>query len=110
MNALMKLLFPLTLALSLAVAHPEDASAQPTASSTPAAAPEKKPIPPGFEPLAGKEERAESVSAPLLVVLAYGAFFLLTFGYVVHVARRQKALSDELAQLRAKLGGGGRGA
>jgi CcmD family protein len=105
------LAIPTLFALALAVASAENARAQPADTSTPAAAATtKKPIPPGFEPIAGKEAQAESVSAPLLVVLAYGAFFLLTFGYVVHLARRQKALSDEVAALRQKLGKGGSGA
>lgn len=110
MKPVLKLLSPFALALALGALSVPEADAQPTGSSTPAAAAEKKAIPPGFEPIAGKEERAEAVSAPLLVVLAYGAFFLLTFGYVVHVTRRQKALSDELTALRQKLGGGGGGA
>jgi hypothetical protein len=103
-------LFPLfTLMLALSFGWSFEVQAQGTGTGTPTAAPapEKKPIPAGFEPIAGKEEAAESVSAPLLVVVAYGTFFLLTFGYVVHVVRRQKALSDEIAAVRKKVGGGG---
>lgn len=109
MKRLVKLISLLALAFGLLVVHSApDAGAQGTESAT--AAPAKKPIPAGFEPIAGREAQAEAVSAPMLVVLAYGAFFLLTFGYVVHVTRRQKALSDELEALKTKVGRGGGGA
>lgn len=109
MKRLVKLISPLALATGLfLLGSAEEAGAQGTESAT--VAPPKKPIPAGFEPIAGREAQAESVSAPMLVVLAYGAFFLLTFGYVVHVSRRQKALSDELEALKAKVGRGGGGA
>lgn len=99
-------LLPLALLLfGLSSLSSPDTMAQGAATATPAV--EKKAIPPGFEPIAGKEEKAESVSAPMLVVLAYGTFFFLTFGYVVHVVRRQKALSDEIAAVQKKVGGGG---
>lgn len=72
----------------------------PPAAETP---PPKRNIPPGFEPVSGKEAVAESVSAPLMVVLAYGAFFVLMFGYVIYVVRGQTALSNELKALDDKL-------
>jgi len=79
------------------------AQAQPdlqAASSTPAQV--RKP-PPGFEPLPGAESRAEQADANALVIGAYAAFLALVFGYVIHVALGQKAISREMMELARKL-------
>lgn len=82
------------------------AQAQPAAQA-PSPSPEPKRAPPeGFEPLPGREARAEQVDASGLVVGAYAAFFLGLLGYVVHVARRQAAIAAEVAELARKLGPG----
>lgn len=80
--------------------EPEPAAEAKTDPETPA---KKHEAPPGFEPVSGKERAAESVSAPLMVVLAYAAFFVLMFGYVAYVVKGQTALSKELKDLDAKI-------
>lgn len=79
-----------------------------TGTSTPAipAAPAPSPsrvLPPGFAPVPGGEARAEAVDANMLVILAYAGFFLGMFGYVIHIVRRQAALSRDIQELSAKL-------
>ena len=65
---------------------------------------ENKPAPPaGYEPVRGGEARAESAGANSLVAIAYGAIFVLVFGYVIHVARSQTAVSRSIEELSAKL-------
>jgi hypothetical protein len=77
-------------------------SAAPPAAATPPS-PQPKPLPNGFVPLAGKEAAAESVDANTLVVLAYAAFFLAMFGFVIYVVRAQSALAREIQELSGKL-------
>jgi len=93
------------LVLSIFLAAPVLAEAQ-TSTTTPAVAPSapaKPALPPGFEPVPGGAARAESVDANVLVVAAYAAFFLGMFGFVIHVARRQAALSKDIEELSRKL-------
>ena len=65
-------------------------------------------VPEGFEPIKGKEARAESVDASTLVVAAYGAIFVLMFGFVIHVVRGQAEISRQMQALAKKLDGGGK--
>lgn len=55
-------------------------------------------LPPGFEPIRGKEESAQVDPNPL-VVSAYGAILAGLFIYVILVVRRQGRLSREVAEL-----------
>lgn len=68
------------------------------------AQPDTKPkAPPGFEPLPGAEQRAESVSASSLVVGAYASILVLMCGFVMFVVRSQSAISKEIAELSSKI-------
>jgi CcmD family protein len=89
-------------------AFAEGATTSSTAPPNPAA-PEKKPLPPGFEPVKGGEARAAQVDANALVVAAYAAFFLLLFGFVLHVVRTQARMAAELKELSSKLDRLGKG-
>lgn len=96
--------FALSLALLvLPVGALAQAPTSTAAAPAPAAGP-SKPLPPGFEPISGREAAAESVSASLLVVLAYAAFLAGMFGFVIYVARGQAALAKEIKELSEKLG------
>jgi hypothetical protein len=55
-------------------------------------------LPPGFEPIRGKEASAQVDPNPL-VVMAYGAILAGLFIYVILVVRRQGRLSREVAEL-----------
>jgi len=46
---------------------------------------------------------AEQVSAPLLVVIAYSAIWLVLLGFVASVWRRQRQVQADLAQLERQL-------
>lgn len=59
-------------------------------------------LPPGFEPVAGAPS-TEQVDANKLVVAAYMACFLGLFGYLMWIAKQQKAISGELENLKRKL-------
>ncbi len=50
-------------------------------------------------------ERADEVSAPLFVVLAYSAIWVALLLFVLSVWRRQRRLEAEVADLRQRLGG-----
>ena len=50
-------------------------------------------------------ERADEVSAPLFVVLAYSVIWVALLLFVLSVWRRQRKLEVEIADLRARLGG-----
>ncbi|MFO0725001.1 MAG: hypothetical protein U1E65_14575 [Myxococcota bacterium] len=91
----------LLLALGLALA-PLSLPAFADGTSTTAATPTIKP-PPGFEPVPGGAERAEKVSANLMVVLAYAGFFAGIFGYVILVARRQAELGRDIQALADRI-------
>ncbi len=62
-------------------------------------------IPPGFERVTGAPEE-DKADAPTLVVLAYAAFFVGMFGYVLWLGRRQQALARHLEELAAKMNQG----
>jgi hypothetical protein len=72
-----------------------------TGTSTPAQAAQKQ-LPPGFERVAGAPE-TEKVDANQLVIIAYIAFFVCMFGYVVFVARSQAAMAKEMAELDERI-------
>lgn len=55
-------------------------------------------LPPGFQPIRGKEEEAKVDPSPL-VVGAYGAILAGLLLYVVFIARRQGQLSREIEEL-----------
>ena len=78
-----------------------------TATIAPAAsdvAKEPKPVaPPGFEPIAGKQDRAESVDADVLVAASYGSIFVLLLGYLVAMLRDRKRIDSELAALSSQI-------
>ena len=59
-------------------------------------------LPPGFEPIRGKEASAQ-VDANPLVVMAYGAILAGLFVYVILVVRRQGRLSREVAELAKEI-------
>lgn len=61
------------------------------------------PPPPGFEPVAGKAEKAQEVDANKMVVGAYAAVLVLMFGFVVYVARRQSVIGKELAEISERV-------
>lgn len=52
--------------------------------------------------------KADQVSAPLFVVIAYSLIWIALIGFVVSVWRRQRRLEHELDLLRRQLEGGGR--
>jgi hypothetical protein len=89
--------FALLLAGS-ARAEPQGATRTASASMMPG---EKK-APPGFEPVAGAEKKTEIDPNPL-VIGAYAMFFVLMFGYVVHVARSQAAIAREMHDLAKRI-------
>ncbi len=68
----------------------------------PAPAPAERPVPPGFERVAGAPD-TEKVDASKLVVAAYAAFFVGMFGYVLWVGRQQSAIARELVELGARV-------
>lgn len=59
-------------------------------------------LPPGFQPIRGKEESAQVDPNPL-VVGAYGAIFLGLFIYVIWMVRRQGQLAREVADLARRM-------
>ena len=61
-----------------------------------------KPVPPGFEKVAGAPD-AQKIDASRLVVIAYIAIFSGVFGYVIFVSRRQAELAKEMAELAARI-------
>ncbi|MBI4817360.1 MAG: hypothetical protein HY791_13940 [Deltaproteobacteria bacterium] len=93
--------WPQHLAFALAVAVHGGAYAQSPPTSTAAAA--KPAIPAGFEPIVGKEAKAESVNASTMVVGAYAAVLALIFGFVVHVVRSQAELAREMRELAERI-------
>jgi CcmD family protein len=50
-------------------------------------------------------EHSDEVSAPLFVVLAYSAIWIVLLLFVLSVWRRQRELEAEIADLRQQLGG-----
>jgi CcmD family protein len=50
-------------------------------------------------------DAAEQVSAPLFVVLAYSAIWIVLLLFVVSLWRRQRRVETEMEQLRQQLGG-----
>jgi len=54
----------------------------------------------GYEPYA---PAAEQVSAPLFVILAYSAIWLVLLLFVLSVWVRQRRVTSELAQIRRQL-------
>ena len=54
-----------------------------------------------YVPAAGAHE----VSAPLFVVLAYSAIWLVLLSFIISVWRRQRKVEAELESLRQQLGG-----
>lgn len=73
-----------------------------TGTGTAAAQAPVRQLPPGFERVAGAPE-TEKVDANKLVVIAYIAFFVCMFGYVVYVARGQAAIAKEMAELNERI-------
>jgi hypothetical protein len=69
-----------------------------TQTATPAA----KPLPPGFERVAGAPE-TDKVDANKLVIIAYIVFFVAMFGYIVYIARGQAAIAKEMAELNERI-------
>jgi CcmD family protein len=45
----------------------------------------------------------KAVSAPLFVIIAYSAIWLVVLLFAVALFRRQRAIADELAQAQARL-------
>jgi hypothetical protein len=76
--------------------------AAPAAAEPEAPAAKKSELPPGFEPIAGKEEEAKVDPNPL-VVAAYGAILGGLLLYVILMARQQGRLSKEIAELAAEV-------
>ena len=96
MRWLMIYVFVLVLGLpAVAVAQSQ------TSTPTEAAKPTQVAPPSDFAPMDPKKK--DDVNAPLMVVLAYGSILALLVGYVVHVARGQAKVSDELASLSRRL-------
>lgn len=60
-------------------------------------------LPPGFQPIRGKEESAQ-VDANPLVVMAYGAILAGLFIYIILIVRRQGQLSRDVAELAKEMG------
>lgn len=50
-------------------------------------------------------ERPETVSAPLVVSLAYGFMWLLVAGFLLAIWRRSQAIATELSSARQQLAG-----
>ena len=66
--------------------------------------PSPKPkAPPGFEPIAGKDKRAERVNANVLVAISYGSIFALLFGYLFFLIRDHRRISAERSSLKQKI-------
>ncbi|MBK8013423.1 MAG: hypothetical protein IPK13_18970 [Deltaproteobacteria bacterium] len=80
---------------------PASASGPASASASASAMPKKSP-PPGFEPVSGASED-EAVDAGMLVAIAYATFFLLMFGYIIVLARRQAEMAVELSLLAQRI-------
>ncbi|MCK6549484.1 hypothetical protein L6R52_26835 [Myxococcota bacterium] len=102
--------FALSLTPSLAVAQAPGAEATKTGSAAAASQPaaevakpiEDKPLPPGFERVAGAPAEEQLDPNPL-VVAAYAMFFVVMFGYLIHVARSQAAIAREMAELAERI-------
>lgn len=77
----------------------DDAGAQPAPAGTATTA---KKLPPGFERVAGAPEKEQLDPNPL-VGGAYVMFFVMMFGYLVHVARSQAAMAREMAELAERV-------
>lgn len=77
---------------------PDPAAAQPNEAADMVEREAGRELPPGFEPIRGKEASAQ-VDANPLVVTAYGAILAGLFIYVILVVRRQGRLSREVAEL-----------
>lgn len=58
----------------------------------------------GYQPYVATSS-ADQVSAPLFVVLAYSAIWLVLLLFVLSVWRRQQRVAAEMEQLKKKLGG-----
>jgi len=58
----------------------------------------------GYQP-ATQVERPETVSAPLVVSLAYGFMWLLVAGFLLAIWRRNQSLQAELSSARQQLAG-----
>ncbi len=54
-----------------------------------------------YVPAAGAHE----ISAPLFVVLAYSAIWLVLLSFIISVWRRQRKVETDLDRLRRQLGG-----
>jgi|GEM_PF-6927370 len=63
----------------------------------------KPKAPPGFEPIAGKDKRAERVNANVLVAVSYGSIFTLLIGYLFFLVREHRRISEEREFLRNKI-------
>ncbi|MBI2377613.1 MAG: cadherin-like domain-containing protein [Deltaproteobacteria bacterium] len=95
-SAAMKWLLPSCLGLllcsGLALAQPQTSTAA-----------KPRAIPEGFEPISGKEKRAENVNASTMVVGAYSAVLLLVFGFVIHIVRSQAEVAREMKGLAERI-------
>jgi CcmD family protein len=58
----------------------------------------------GYQPYS--PSGAEEVSAPLHVVIAYSAIWVVLVGFVLSVFRRQRRVELEIERLRRELGAG----
>jgi hypothetical protein len=59
-------------------------------------------VPAGFERVAGAPP-TEQVDANKLVIIAYIAFFVCMFGYIVFVARSQATIAKEMGELSERI-------
>ena len=92
----------LLIALSIALWGKEASAQQPGETANATVAPPPKPLPPGFERVAGAPETEKLDPSPL-VTGAYAMFFVFMFGYVVYVARSQTAIAKEMAELSERI-------